>query len=58
MQLDFPVVENNWLEKHEAILESYVERIFEANTFQDMFNASHWYVNAVTSLNLPSAVSR
>lgn len=58
MHKDFPVIENQWFEKHEALLESYVERIFEASSLLDMFDASHWYVNAIAALNTPSTANR
>lgn len=42
----------NWIEQQEALLDTYIERVFEASSIDEWFSASHWYFDAVTALFL------
>ena len=51
----YPIIRNpeKWVEQQNAMLDSYIERVFEAETIDDWFSASHWYYDAIISLVLP-----
>lgn len=44
-----------WAEQQEALLDSYIERVFESESIEDWFSASHWYFDAIASLLLRRA---
>lgn len=46
-----------WEEQQEALLDSYIERVFESETIEEWFCASHWYFDAITLLFLPQAMT-
>ena len=56
----YPKIRNpeEWAEHQEALLDSYIERVFESETIEEWFSASHWYFDAITSLFLPQAAKR
>lgn len=53
----YPLIRDpeKWAEHQEALLDSYIERVFESETIEEWFSASHWYFDAITSLFLPQA---
>ncbi|WP_293265984.1 hypothetical protein [Neptunomonas sp.] len=53
----YPKIRNpeEWLEQQEALLDTYIERVFESKTIDEWYSASHWYFDAITALFLPQA---
>lgn len=45
-----------WIEQQETLLDTYIERVFEARSIDEWFSASHWYFDAITSLFKPTFV--
>lgn len=41
-----------WMERQEALLDSYIERVFESQSIDEWFSASHWYFDAIRALFL------
>ncbi|RVU32757.1 MULTISPECIES: hypothetical protein [Neptunomonas] len=37
----------DWVDVQEALLDTYVEKVFEAKNIDDWFSAAHWYMDAV-----------
>ncbi len=37
----------NFFEESNALFEGYVERVFESESINDLFSASHWYADAM-----------
>ncbi len=56
----YPKIRNpeEWVEQQEALLDSYIERVFESETIEEWFSASHWYFDAIASLFLPQAATK
>ncbi len=46
MNYDISQVEN-FFEESNALFEGYVERVFESESINDLFSASHWYADAM-----------
>ncbi|WP_170221777.1 hypothetical protein [Neptunomonas concharum] len=42
-----------WLERQEALLDTYIERVFESRSIEEWFSASHWYLDAIRVLFQP-----
>ena len=56
----YPIIRNpeKWVEQQDVMLDSYIERVFESETIDDWFSASHWYYDAITSLVLPQGKTK
>jgi hypothetical protein len=56
----YPKIRNpeDWLEQQEALLDTYIERVFESQTIDEWFSASHWYFDAIRTQFLPQAMSK
>ena len=56
----YPIIRNpeEWVEQQDAMLDSYIERVFESEKIDDWFSASHWYYDAITSLLLPQGKTK
>ena len=56
----YPKIRNpeDWLEQQEALLDTYIERVFESQSIDDWFSASHWYVAAITTQFLPQEMAK
>ncbi|WP_156905250.1 hypothetical protein [Neptunomonas japonica] len=56
----YPKIRNpeDWLEQQEALLDTYIERVFESQTIDEWFSASHWYFDAIATQFLPQAMSK
>ncbi|SIS97153.1 hypothetical protein SAMN05421760_10991 [Neptunomonas antarctica] len=55
-----PKIRNSetWVEQHEALLDTYIERVFESESIDEWFSASHWYFDAISTLFLPQTAAR
>ena len=56
----YPIIRNpeEWIVQQDAMLDSYIERVFESEKIDDWFDASHWYYDAITSLLLPQGKTK
>ena len=46
-----------WLERQEALLDTYIERVFESRSIEEWFSASHWYLDAIRVLFQPDVTA-